>query len=187
MASRAWKRALSVLAVAALAAPSGATLILPQDLGQLTAGATDVIRGRVVSLASRWDHERTLIVTDVRVAVAEAYKGSARGEVVLTLHGGRVEDLVLDVVGAPGFAVGEEVLVFARREAGGVLTVPSLYQGKYRIEAEGGRLWVSNVEYSLAELLPQRAAALDGQGRLSWDLFRVELERAARPSSGGAR
>lgn len=186
--AREWRRrALALLAAAAVAVPLGATLILPQDILQVTAASSDVVRGRVASLASRWDYDRTLIVTDVVIEVEETFKGEAKGDVVLTLFGGRVDDLVLDVEGSPSFAVGEDVVVFARRERDGSLSVPNLYQGKYRVETDGGALWISNERYSLAELVPAKAAALDAAGRMAWGQFRAELERAVRQSPGGAR
>lgn len=182
-------RALMLAAVVwALAAPPvSATLILPQSLDTLTRTSSHVLHGKVLSMESRWNDEGTLIVTDVYLDVAEAFKGRIGGPVVLTLHGGRVDDLVLDVVGSPTFQVGEEVLIFARRQPDGSFNIPDLYQGKYRVEREADGAWIANEQYSLDQLLPDKATVLDARGRLSWDTFRQQLVSAVERARGGAR
>jgi len=165
-----------------------ATSILPQDISVLSAESTHVVRGTVRSLNSRWNDDKTLIVTDVRLGVDESFKGQTKDEIVLTVVGGRVDDLVLDVVGAPSFAIDEDVLVFMKSGDGKSFRLPSLSQSKYHLSKDAAdETWVSNEQYSLRQAVPQRAAAVDGQERLPWQAFVAELRVAISGSQGGVR
>lgn len=183
------RRLIVVAAFLFLSGPSlaTATMILPRDLGTMTKASTDIVRGRVVAIESRWNDDRTLIVTDVRLAVTETFKGKAATEVTLELLGGRVEDLALDVVGSPSFALGEDVVVFATAGKGGRLRLPSLAQDKLTVEqGSDGKEWVRSDQQSFGSLLPGKSLALDAGGRLGWDQFRSRLVSAAG-GAGGAR
>ena len=62
-----------------LAAPAFASAALRMDVPALTAAATDVVDGKVVSSAAVWTGDHRRIVTHVVVEVREAWKGSASG------------------------------------------------------------------------------------------------------------
>lgn len=164
-----------------------ATLILARDLGAMTKASTDIVRGKVVSIESRWNGDRTLILTDVEIAVTETFKGKPSSQVELELIGGQVEDVALDVVGSPRFTLGEDVVVFATAGKDGRLRLPSLSQEKFRVEqSPDGKTWVSNDQQSFGALLPGEKLTLDTSGRLGWDEFRSGLLKA-RESEGGER
>jgi hypothetical protein len=167
--------AIAVAALLAVPALALATIGSQPTLGGLTKASSDVIRGKVVARQSRWNDSKTLIVTDVVLQVSEAFKGATAGQVTLEVVGGRVDDLVLDVVGGPSFAVGEDVLVFASRGPGGRLRLPGLAQAKFTLEtAADGKVWIRN-PVSLDRFLPGEAQTLDARGRLEWSEFRGRL------------
>lgn len=170
-----------------LPALAWATLILPQDLGTMVKASTHVFRGKVVSIESRWNGDKTLILTDVGIQVTEAFKGKRAPVVSLELIGGRVEDVVLDVVDSPSFAIGEDVVVFATVGKDGRLRLPALAQDKFTIEQSAdGKAWVRNDQQSFGALLPGKSLSLDVNGRLGWAEFRSRLVGALK-GAGGAR
>lgn len=172
-----FRKRLALAFVLALAVPAlaMATSGRQQTLDGLTKASSEVVRGRVVSKESRWNEDRTLIVTDVVLQVTEAFKGRDASQVTLEVFGGRVDDLVLEVVGGPNFKLGEDVLVFARRGADGRLRLPGLWQAKFTVEADAdGKSWIRN-QVSVERFLPGEARALDAAGRLEWSEFRGRL------------
>src|SRR5262245_36638444 len=145
--SAAWRRRAvpAVVALLALPAPALATSGSPQTLGALTKASTEIVRGTVVARESRWNDDKTLIVTDVVLETTENFKGEAASRFTLEVVGGRVGDLVLDVVGGPSFTIGEDVVVFAARGANGRLRLPGLAQAKFTIETDAdGKVWIRN-------------------------------------------
>ena len=153
-------RRTPVLAVAlglAAASPLGASSVTPMDLPTLVRLSTVVVRGEVEALATAPDDQDRGIETWVTLRADEGLKGAAAGDrVLLQLPGGVWGDRHTLVFGVPGFAVGEQVVVFAARTRGGHLTVTGLFQGKYRIESPVG---------GEAEAVPDGGAGAERVGR----------------------
>jgi hypothetical protein len=161
------------------ATPAAATLILPRDLATMVGESTHIVRGKVLSVESHWNAERTLILTEVRLDVSDTFKGRRRPEVTLEIHGGQVGDIVLDVIGSPSFAPDEDVLVFAAAGKDGLLRLPHLGHNKFRVEREAdGTLWVSSGDVELESFAPGLAQALDAAGRLPYPVFVHRLHAA---------
>jgi hypothetical protein len=183
-----WARRLAWLAVLLLAVPvpSWATSMLPQDLGKMASASTHILRGKVVSIESGWNVDKTLIVTDVLIEVTETFKGKSSPQATLELIGGRVEDTVLDVVGSPSFTIGEDVVVFATVGKDGRLRLPSLAQDKFTVErGSDGKEWIRNDEQTFGSLLPgAKLSSLDARGRLGLDEFRSLLVGKLRRQGG---
>jgi hypothetical protein len=98
-----------------------------------------IVRGEVDSIVSRSDAGHAEIHTDVTIRVLESLRGAAgRDRIVLQLPGGSVDGYRSFVLGSPRFSTGEHVLVFAQPTRRGALTVTGLFQGKFRIESQGG-------------------------------------------------
>ena len=180
-----WLAGCLLLLVLVLVGDSEATSVIPQTLSELTDANSHIVRGDVRAIDSRWNADRTLIVTDISLWIGESFKGAARGQIIVTLPGGRIDDLVLDVVGVPSFALEEEVVLFLQRGEDDNFLIPDLYQGKFRLTTEeDGTTWLSNDHSTLPQLLPGRASSLTSSERMPFESFRSELESALR---GGAR
>jgi len=121
------------------AVPALASMVTYMDTEALVRLSSVIVRGQVESIVSRSDAAHTEIHTDVTIRVLESLKGGAgRDRIVLQLLGGTVDGYQSFVFGSPGFTKGEQVLVFAQPTKRGALTVTGLFQGKFRIESEGG-------------------------------------------------
>jgi hypothetical protein len=124
---------LAALVLAALpAALAHATQVVPLDTRGLVRSSHDIVIGDVVATRSFWNPERTRILTEVTVRVAETLKG-AEGTVTLTQLGGEVDGAVYDVPGSPVFRRGEQALLFLWRDSRGRAQVNGLAQGKFDI------------------------------------------------------
>src|SRR6516225_161182 len=127
------RRPPSLLLLGALLAfPSQASTALQLDVQGLTAAATDVVYGRVLSGSSGWSGDHRRIVTRVAVAVLERWKGTTEGQVTVLRPGGQVGDLVQEVSGVAELRPGDEVVLFLAR-TGPYHRVVGLSQGIYRV------------------------------------------------------
>jgi len=119
-----------------------ATTVEARNLRQLTADATSVVHGTVVGISTHWTENRSLIVTDYRVQVADALKGEAAGEIVVTQPGGRVGAIRVDADGATAFRVGDEAVLFLGVSPRGVQHILGLSQGRFDVvtDAQGNKM-----------------------------------------------
>jgi hypothetical protein len=107
------------------------------DAPALTAAATDVVDGKVVSSSSAWTGDHRRIVTHVVVEVRDTWKGSATGRITVVQPGGEVDGIGQRVSGVAPLASGERVVLFLER-TGPYHRVVGLAQGVYRVvPAEG--------------------------------------------------
>lgn len=110
----------------------------PVTLHTLVQQSDRIVQGRVLSLSY---HSGTnqygdqLIYTDVLIRADQALKG-ARFDLLLTVEGGTANGLTLVVTDVPKFKVGEEILVFAKKEGAGY-TLSFGSQSKYTITNDG--------------------------------------------------
>ena len=159
---------MSLAIAASAAAPAGATTLIRVGLDTLVAGTRAVILGEVVDATSYWNADRTFILTDVRIAVHEVFKGERSDqELTITIMGGQVGDLTTLVVGGPELIPGSSYILFLDEERlpglERALTVRHLCQGVFdlRIGRDGLRA-VSQAKGQL--LLPDRDGFLDAPG-----------------------
>jgi hypothetical protein len=97
-----------------------------------------IIEGTVTSTHSEWNTDATQIHTIVTVDVKNVLKGPKPEGATLTLRllGGRVGDDVMELVGAPVFQQGEEVILFFEKGAPDLMPIAGLYQGKFTITTD---------------------------------------------------
>lgn len=175
------RRIVSAVVLAALvlgARGAGASQVVHLDTRGLTHESSDIVIGTVGEQHAHWNAAHTMIVTDVTIRVSEALKGGAATTLTLTQVGGEVDGMRYSVDGAPRFKTGEEVLVFAWRDAAGRPQVDGLGQGKFDIRrdpATGAR----TVQRSLAGLGISDARSLRVQN-LSGTGARVPLDDLVR-------
>jgi hypothetical protein len=125
---------LSMIFIASLAF----AMEVPVTLEKLTHDSDRIVRGKVMSLAAHKgsnEYGDELIYTDVVVRTDEALKGD-RSQLKLTVEGGTLEGVTLAVSDTPEFHVGEEIIVFARKDVTGFRPT---YRGqsKYTVSSDG--------------------------------------------------
>jgi hypothetical protein len=151
--------------------PAAASTFVATSVEEAARSAEAVVRGRVVSTASRPTRDGRGVVTEVEVAVDEAWKGAPDATVRLVVQGGRAGRVAQLVDGAATFEQGEEVVVFLGRR-GDTWRVMGLAQGKYRVEGAEARSALEG-----ARVLPR---ALVAGERATGTMSVAELERRVR-------
>ena len=144
-AMRPWRRpsglriwgGLIVLACVLRATGVGATVIVPLDLGELSRGAGAIVRGRVAAVDSQWSDDRRSIQTIVTIDVENTLKGPLGSTVQLVVPGGTAGRYRSIVVGAPGFLVGQRVVVFLRWQGPSHPYLFGFSQGVFRVVTAG--------------------------------------------------
>jgi hypothetical protein len=107
--------------------------------------ANVIIIGDVTSLSCQWDKEKAKIWTFVTIKCTDHLKYSGeeekQNEITFRLLGGVVEDIGMEVSGAPKFELSEHVLVFLEQDFSGNYAVVEWAAGKYTL-SDG--YWVNN-------------------------------------------
>jgi hypothetical protein len=125
---------VAISAVAIVVLPSFA-LMTKATMADLTAGATGIVQGKVVSVAPQWDVEGKTIFTYVTVAANQWLKGTGTKVVTIRIPGGEVGDIGLWVEDTPVFFEGQDVIVFLEPCDGeAVMRVKGMFQGKFTVE-----------------------------------------------------
>lgn len=179
---------MALAVVLATFLPAGATSLIRMGLEDLVTTNETVVRGRVIDVESRWNDDRTFLLTDVRFAADDVLKG-ARGdkEITITLMGGTIGDLTTMIVGGAELIPGREYVLFLNREtlpgARGALTVRDHCQGVFDVvRIPGGERAISQA--TRHPLLPgpfgESEAPGGGYGLLLGDMIR-DVRRMARP------
>ncbi len=122
-----------------LAAAASATTVLPGDLAGMVRDSQSVVHGRVVDIRAGLTAGRRTIESVVTVAVLDTLKGEVRETVSLRLPGGRVGRYRRITVGAPQFAVGDEVVLFLKGRPPALPVPYGLSQGVYRVSRAAGQ------------------------------------------------
>jgi hypothetical protein len=94
----------------------------PPDVGERAKGSTKVVLATVTDLKSEFGENASgdrLILSRVTMRVDETMKGSHEAAVVVTLEGGTVGDLRLDVSDMPKLEKGKRAVLFLTGEPGG--------------------------------------------------------------------
>jgi hypothetical protein len=104
---------------------------------ELTRHAEVVVIGKIVSVTSSWNRERTQIFTRVDLEPEEVLKGvPSRDRISFVQPGGRVGNVGSVVPETPSFSDGERVVLFLTPRRDGQLVVIALFQGKFNIEGD---------------------------------------------------
>lgn len=124
----------------------------PRELGDASAL---VVSGTVAETRSYWNESGTKIFTEVRVRVAESYKGAAPPEVRIVQLGGVVGHVRMNVSGALRWRSGEEVLLFLEQHDTGRYRVSGFSQGKFAIDRDPatGEAFIRNAPVEGIELI----------------------------------
>ncbi len=124
------------LALTLLAAePAEATVAVQVDRARLVEMSDLVVRATVVGATSRWNEDRTQIITLTRLAVTQYVKGDGPAELVLRQFGGEVDGLVSRVSGDARLEAGADVVLCLRRGAG-VVYLTAMAQSAWYVAAQ---------------------------------------------------
>ena len=117
------KRTALVLLILGLTAATGVAKVDgPADVTEKARGSTKVVLGTVTDVEAEFgenEHGDRLILSRVTVRVDETMKGVHEGTVVVTLEGGTVGDLRLEVSDMPRLERGNRAVMFLTSSPGG--------------------------------------------------------------------
>ncbi len=130
------RAAAIVLVLVAGGAATGATVLLPADLGELARGSQAIIHGRVTSVRAEWVAGHRRIDSFVTVEAIEYFKGDFGRAVTFRVPGGQIGRYRSVTVGAPVFREGDEVVLFLGARGPSVPYVLGLSQGVFRVVAD---------------------------------------------------
>lgn len=128
----------AVFAALALIVASGVThaSVVKQSIPDLIRKADVVVHGRVTDTTSFW--QGTAIVTEVTIDVKTRIFGAPGNQVIVTLPGGIVGGIGLEVSDTPEFQRGKEIVVFLGDGRNGDFHVVGAVQGK--VDVVGGKV-----------------------------------------------
>ena len=110
--------------------------VIKMSAEDLTKKSTAVLYGKCSKLKSEWNADRKVIYTNVTIIPEEYIKGNLGSEAIITVPGGRVDDIIYEVSEMPVFTEGEDVVAFIWTNARGKNLVTGGYQGKVKIEQD---------------------------------------------------
>jgi hypothetical protein len=160
--------------------PTLATVVVPADIDELARAASTVLRGRVASVDARETPGRK-VERLVTVDVDRYYKGNMGERVTFRVPGGTLGRYRTVLVGAPGYVVGEEVVLFLNTHGPSMPYVLGLSQGTFRVVAHpvSGTRVVVPVALERPEHHTRRVVRGDGErAPLPLDRFESMLGRA---------
>ena len=97
-----------------------------------------VVVGKVASINSQWNKDKSRIYTNVTVDVDEFVKGNASSRSIVVRHlGGEVGSVGELYSFAPRFKSNEEVMLFLHKNKSGEFNVTNGAKGKFRIKEAG--------------------------------------------------
>jgi hypothetical protein len=131
------KRTILILCLALLS-QSAYAMIVRVPLEDMVHSSADIVQGRVLSRESRWNDDRSGIVTKISIAVDQSWAGKSSAGKILTVQtlGGVVDDIGEMVEHEPVFGSSEEVVLFIAADAQGNVRCLNDEQGKFAV---GGR------------------------------------------------
>lgn len=138
MTSRDRRRAAGLVLAASMLAAGAvpASVFVQIDLPALARMSTSVVHARVTDVRSAWNDQKTFIFTYVTLRVEESFRGESPDTVVVRVPGGRVDNFVVEMEGAPQFQPAEDVVAFLGRWNDGTPMVAGYLQGLSRVETD---------------------------------------------------
>jgi hypothetical protein len=105
---------------------------------QLVRFSSAVAEGHVTGVHSDWNSAHTQIYTTVAIRVTNQIKGTRPQSGVLTvkLLGGRVGDVMMELIDQPTFKVDEDVIVCLDAASPQYTPITGLFQGKLTVAAD---------------------------------------------------
>lgn len=159
------KSASALLMVGLTAATVGASVDAPLDVGRHARGATKVILATVIGVHAALGENTSgdrLILSHVTLRVDETMKGAHEAVLVVTLEGGTVGNLTLDVSDMPKMEKGQRAVLFLLSTPGGVYVPYGRGSGVIRLGADNRAI---GADVTVDDIRSAVAAAQAGNGR----------------------
>jgi hypothetical protein len=131
----------------------------PEGVPGLAKAASRVVVATVGDVSARWEtneHGDEVIVSDVTLHVEESLKGAAAKSLGMTILGGTVGDITLEVSSTPTLKRGERAVFFLEANPKGRLVPHRRGQGILKLDS-GNR--VQGTDVDLSQIRQMAAAA----------------------------
>lgn len=127
---------------------------------ELTTESTSILYGKCKRMESAWTEDKSMIITEVIVVPEYYLKGNLGSEVIITVPGGQVGDIIYEVSEMPTFQKGEEVFAFIWQHPSGMNLITGGFQGKLKIKVDNktGKKTIQGKQfgkYAAKELSPK--------------------------------
>lgn len=113
--------------------PAHAVTVAPLSFEELVRQSSSVIYGRVIDVRGQWTDDRRAIDSLVTVEVIKGLKGTAGGELTVTVPGGQVGRYRNLLPGAPTFARGDLAVLFVTARGARLPVTTGFTQGIFRV------------------------------------------------------
>ena len=147
------------------APPASATVLLDLSLEERIARADTVVVGTVKS--QRTFRAGTLILTESTLRVEETLYGAPGKTLVVTTVGGTIGDTTMDVPGEAMLAVGQRLVVIARRDANGRNHLVGMSMGAFTLRGDVAE------QVIVVPTLRRHGGLAEPQGQVVTDLTRI--------------
>jgi hypothetical protein len=114
-----------------------ATIVPRLSLEEMVARSETIVSGQVTRVWTAWDSPHRFIWTHTEILVSNVTKGNRSGKLVVSEPGGIVDGLGMQIAGTPGYAPGEQVMLFLERMPNGYLRTAGMGQGKLSLSPDG--------------------------------------------------
>ena len=117
------------------------------SLQQLVKEADLIVKARVQDVSTQETPDRSNLTTVVVLAVEQQWKGPNVSTVIVRLPGGSAGEITQRVMGQPEFSLGEEVILFLKKQADGRYATVGAKQGKFTVttDSQKGKKIVEDV------------------------------------------
>jgi hypothetical protein len=106
------------------------------SLEQLVRQADLIVKARVQEISAQQPPDPSTLATVVALDVEEQWKGPKTSQVTLKQPGGSAGEITQRVMGLPEFSVGEEVILFLKKQPDGRYATVGGKQGKFTIKTD---------------------------------------------------
>jgi hypothetical protein len=113
-----------------------ATVVVPIEFRELVTTTPVIVHGRVTDVRTAFVDGRRSVETFVTVAADEYLKGDLGEHITVKVPGGEIGRYRTVFIGAPGFHLGDEVVLFLRTQRAALPFIVGLNQGVYRVVAD---------------------------------------------------
>lgn len=153
-----------------------ATVLIPIEFRELVTVASVIAHGRVTDVHGEWTEGRRTVETLVTIDVSDYLKGDLGSTLTIHVPGGRLGRYRTVFVGAPQFAVGDEVVLFLRANR-----IVGLSQGAFRVVPDlqsRQPIVVAPIVMSISSDVPEAVVRGDSRRKpVALDAFRTVVRQ----------